>query len=96
MAHLKGTYRQEMEAFKKAGLVLDYKIYQVPPRSPQDPNLILTVTYPNFAALDHAADYDAITAKIEGSLKAADNAFGERGAIREVLGTELMQELVLK
>lgn len=96
IAHLNGAYKQEMEAFKKAGLVLEYKIYEVAPRRPEDPNLILTVTYPNYAALDHTAEYDAITAKIEGSLKAADNAYGERGSIRQVLGTELIQELILK
>jgi hypothetical protein len=96
IAHLNGTYKQEMEAFKKAGLVTEYRIYQVAPRHPEDPNLILTVTYPNYAALDKNADYDAITAKIEGSLKAADTAYGSRGSVREVLGSELVQELILK
>src|ERR1700733_16338060 len=61
--YLKGNYTQEMEAFKKAGLVTGYKIYQVAPRPPEDPNLILTVTYPNYAALDHNADFVAITTK---------------------------------
>jgi len=96
IAHLNGTYRQEMEALKKAGLVTEYRIYRVPPRHPQDPNLILTVTYPNYAALDHNADFDAITAKIEGSLKQADASYGARESIREVLGSELIQELILK
>jgi hypothetical protein len=96
IAYLNGSYRQETEAFKKAGLVTEYRIYQVPPRHPQDPNLILTVTYPNYAALDHNADFDAITAKIEGSLKQADASYGARESIREVLGSELIQELILK
>ena len=96
IAHLNGTYKQEMEAFKKAGLVTEYRIYQVAPRHPQDPNLILTVTYPNYAALDHHADYDSITTKIEGSLKQADASYGARESIREVLGSELIQELILK
>jgi hypothetical protein len=96
IAYLNGNYKQEMEAFKKAGLVTEYRIYQVAPRHPQDPNLILTVTYPNYAALDHNADYDAITTKIEGSLKQAGASYGARESIREVLGSELVQELILK
>ena len=96
IAHLSGTYRQELEADKKAGLVTDYRIYEVAPRHPEDPNLILTVTYPNYAALDRVADFEAITAKVEGSVKASDKAFGERGSIRDVLGSELVRELILK
>jgi hypothetical protein len=96
IAYLNGTYKQEMEAYKKAGLVTEYRIYQVAPRHPQDPNLILTVTYPNYGALDHHAEFDAVTAKIEGSLKQADASYGSRESVREVLGSELIQELILK
>jgi hypothetical protein len=94
--YLKGNYTQEMEAFKKAGLVTGYKIYQVAPRRPEDPNLILTVTYPNYAALDHNADFDAITTKLEGSLKQAQEGYSGRESIRVVLGSELIQELIPK
>ena len=38
--YLKGNYTQQMEALTKAGLVTGYKIYQVTPRRPEDPNLI--------------------------------------------------------
>jgi len=34
------------------------------------------VTYPNPAALDHDADFDAVTTKVEGSAKAAATAYG--------------------
>jgi hypothetical protein len=96
MAHLNGPYKQEMEALKKSGLVTEYRIFQVTPRRPEDPNLILTVTYPNYGALDHHADFDAITTKLQGSLKQADSSYGARESVREVLGSELIQELILK
>lgn len=96
IAYLGATYKQQMDALKKSGLVTEYRIYQVAPRNPQDPNLILTVTYPNYAALDHNADFDAVTAKVQGSLKQADAAYGSRNSVREVLGSELVQELILK
>jgi hypothetical protein len=96
ITYLKGNYTQEMEAFKKAGLVTSYKIYQVAPRHPEDPNLILSVTYPNYAALDHNADFDAIATKINGSLKQAEEGYASRESIRVVLGSELIQELIPK
>ena len=96
MNYLKGTWRQEHEAEKKAGLILDYRIYGVSPRTPEDANLILTVTFPNYAALDRQSEFEAIAMKVEGSMKDADKAFAERGSIRKVLGSELVKELILK
>jgi hypothetical protein len=76
--------------------VTAYKIYQVTPRRLEDPNLILTVTYPNYAALDHNADFDAVSIKLNGSLKQAQEAYGTRESIRVILGSELIQELIPK
>lgn len=94
LRYLNGPYRLEQEALKKAGIILDYHIYAATPHNPSDPNVILTVTYPNYAALDRGDDIDAITAKVEGSLKTADKAASERNSYREVIGSELIQELV--
>jgi hypothetical protein len=96
MNYLKGTWRDEHEAEKKAGLVLDYRVYTISPRSPDDANLILTVTFPNYAALDRQADFEAIAQKVEGSMKEQDKGFADRGSIRKVLGSALTQELILK
>ncbi|HKY89805.1 MAG TPA: hypothetical protein VJM11_02150, partial [Nevskiaceae bacterium] len=70
--------------------------YGVSPRSPEDPNLILSVTFPNFAALDRVSDFEAIAQKIEGSKKEQDKAFADRGSMRKILGSHLVQELILK
>ncbi|HVT37161.1 MAG TPA: hypothetical protein VHE37_16360 [Nevskiaceae bacterium] len=96
MAYLDSTWKTEQEALKKAGLILDYRVYGATPHSPHDANLVLTITYPNYAALDRTAEFEAVTAKVEGSLKASDKAFGDRDSIREILGDELVQELMLK
>jgi hypothetical protein len=52
MKFLATTYRTLMEANKTAGLILDYSIYSTMPRSPKDPDVVLTIVYPNMAALD--------------------------------------------
>ncbi len=96
MQHLGGAYRKQMQAFQKAGLVLDYKVYSTTPRTPADPDVILTVVYPNYAALDKTAEFDALSQQVAGTITAQNKAFGDRGAIREVLGGMLTQEMILK
>ncbi|HLX25018.1 MAG TPA: hypothetical protein VKR38_16845 [Usitatibacter sp.] len=96
MQHLGGTYRKQMQAFQKAGLVLDYKVYAATPRTPADPDVILTVVYPNYAALDKNADFDALSQQVAGTITTQNKAYGDRGAIREVLGGMLTQEIILK
>ncbi|MEJ1965381.1 MAG: hypothetical protein WDO56_29115 [Gammaproteobacteria bacterium] len=89
--------KQEMEAMKKAGVILSYAVYAPTPRSPQEPDLILTVEYKNMAALDNLNEkVDPIDAKIFGSIKAADQSNIDRGKLREVLGSEIVRELKLK
>lgn len=96
MKFLATTYRTLMEADKKAGLILDYAIYSAAPRSPQDPDLLLTITYPNMAALDRSEEADAVAVKTVGSMAAQSQAAIDREALREVLGTELVRKLILK
>lgn len=96
MKYLDGPYKAVMEAQKKAGLVTGYQVFENQARSPHDADLILTVTYANMAALDRSDEADAVSAKVMGSRTEQDKAFGERGAMREVLGGRLIRELILK
>jgi hypothetical protein len=96
MTYLSGPWRQLQESLKKAGVITEYHVFAASPRSPADPNVILTVTYPNHAALDRIDDIDAAIVKTYGSLKDADKGVVERGAIRKELGGELIQEMVFK
>lgn len=96
MKFLDTTYKAVMEANKKAGLILGYKVYSAQPRTPRDPNLILTVAFANMAALDKTDEADTVAAKVMGSMDVQDKAAMDREALREVLGSELVRELVLK
>ena len=96
MKFLATTYRTLMEANKKAGLIQDYGIYQATPRSPQDPDLLLTTTYPNMAALDRNEEAEALSVKTVGSMASQTQAAIDREAIREILGSELLRKLNLK
>jgi hypothetical protein len=97
MKFLNGAYKRAMEEEKKAGIILDYGVYEAFPRNPHDPDIILTVTFKNWAAFDGLRDkVDPIEAKIYGSMDASNKAAVDRDKVREVLGGEVIQKLHLK
>lgn len=96
MKYLATTYKTIMEANKKAGLIAGYGVYSAMARTPQDPDLILTTIYPNMAALDKSEEAEAIAEKIAGNAAAQSKGAIDRESMRELLGSELIRELVLK
>ena len=98
MAYLKDSYKPLLEAQKKAGLILDYGVYATTPRRPDDPNLYLSVMYPNMASFDGLEDKtEPLVSKVLGQTRAqGEKAYADRGTMREILGSELLRELKLK
>jgi len=96
MKFLDTAYKANMEAQKKAGLIVGYNVYNATPRSPHDPDLILTVTFPNMAALDKTDEFEAVMAKVVGPASVQNKGAVDRESIREILGSELDRELILK
>ena len=64
---LTSTWKPTMEAKKKAGLIVDYKVFSARPKSPDEPNVMLMLTYKNMAGLDRAAEEEAVADKVIGS-----------------------------
>ena len=93
---LNSTWKPTMEATKKAGLIIDYKVFRSFPKSPGQPNVILMITYRNMAALDKRSELEAVAKEVIGSTKVQNKARVGRGDYRKVLGTELIREVVLK
>ncbi|HWX32853.1 MAG TPA: hypothetical protein VNZ53_36160 [Steroidobacteraceae bacterium] len=97
MKWLDTTGKQIRDDEKKAGLIVDYAVYQAQPRSPHDPDLYLVITYKNMAALDGLSDrIEPLQKKIWGTREAAAKASADRESMREVLGSELVRQLDLK
>ena len=97
MAYIAGPYRELMDAQKKAGLIVGWAVYATRARTPQEPDLYLVTTYTNMAALDNFEDKVApYIDKVYGSRKKSNEKFAARETMREVLGSELIQELILK
>jgi hypothetical protein len=101
MKWVTSTWAPTMEAAKKAGLIIDYKVLRASPKLADDPNVYLEITFKNMAAYagdigDQADAFEAVTERVICSSACQDQARVHRNEIRKVLGTELTREVVLK
>jgi hypothetical protein len=101
MKWVTSTWRPTMEAAKKAGLIIGYKVFQSEPKSPDDPNVYLEITFKNMAAYagdigDQADAFEAVTEKVICSAECQNQARVHRNEIRKVLGIEVTREIVFK
>jgi hypothetical protein len=101
MAWVTSTWVPTMEAAKKAGLIIGYKVFRASPKSPDQPNVYLEITFKNMAAyagdIGDAADaFEAVTEKVICSSACQNEARVHRNEFRKVLGTEVIRELVFK
>jgi hypothetical protein len=93
---LNSTWKPTMEAMKKAGLIIDYKVFRATPKSPDQPNIYIWITYKNMAALDKGAELEDVAKKVIGSTEVQNKARVGRNQYRKVLGIEYVRELILK
>jgi hypothetical protein len=98
---LNSKWKPTMEAAKKAGLIIDYKVCRSSPKSPDQPNMFLMITFKDMAAYagdigDKAVEMDAVAEKVIGSTEVQNKARVARNEYRTVLGTEVMREIILK
>jgi hypothetical protein len=94
---LNSTWKPTMEATKKAGLIIDYKVFRLTAKSPDQPNIILAITYKNAAAaLDKGVELEAVAKKVICSTECQNKARVGRNEYRKVLGSEYIRELILK
>lgn len=97
MSWLASDWKKLNEEYKKAGIILESHVYALRARTPHDADLMLCIVYKNMAALDNLDDRtEAIDAKFWGTRKKANEATVSRESMREVLGSELVQEMLLK
>ncbi len=95
MHYLAGPYRAVMEENKKAGLVLRWAIYGNQARDPRDADLILSVTYPDLATSEKIEAFEAAARTMGTQTQQAQKSI-DREAMREVLGSQRVRELVFK
>src|SRR5207244_9051597 len=93
---LNSTWKPTMEATKKAGIIIDYKVFSSTPPSPDHPDIILWITYKNMAALDRGVEEEDVAKKVIGSTEFQNKARVGRNEYRKILRREYIRELILK
>ena len=94
---LNSTWKPTMEAMKKAGLIIDYKVFSATPKSPDQPNIYLWITFKNAAAaLDKGVELEDVAKKVICNTECQNKARVARSEYRKVLGNEYIRELILK
>jgi len=94
---LNATWKPTMEAMKQAGLIIAYKVVRATPRAPDQPNIILMITFKDgAAALDKSAEQEEVAKTVIGSTEFQNKARVGRNQYRRVLGIEYVRELILQ
>jgi hypothetical protein len=101
MAWVTSTWLPTMQALKKAGIIVDYKVFQSSPKSPDDANVYLEITFKNMAAYagdigDQADAFEAVTEKVICSSACQNQARVHRNELRTFLGVEVTREIIFK
>jgi hypothetical protein len=97
LTSLRQSSKPLLDEEKRTGVIVDYKVFlKETNNNPQDWDIALAVEYKNHAALDGlAAKGEAARDKIMGKQQAQQLA-EKRQEIREVVSSELLQEIMLK
>ncbi len=94
---IKANWRRSMDVQVEAGHVVSYGMYTVVSPREGEPDLILRVTYPNWATFDLSPDYwDELMVNTFGSQDEAREAGIKREELRTIGSEMLLQELKFK
>jgi hypothetical protein len=98
LTSLRQSTKPFIEEQKKQGMITDYKVFlKQTKNNPEDWDICVAIQYKNWAALDGAtAKGESVRDKILGGKTQALELNEKRGEIREIISSELLQEIVLK
>ncbi len=98
LTSLRQSSKPILEEQKRQGMIVDYKIFlKETKNNPEDWDLCLAVEYKNHAAMDGlAAKGEMVRDKILGGKGPAQQLNEKRAEIRELISSELLQEIFLK
>jgi hypothetical protein len=98
LASLRQATKPLIEEEKKQGLVTDYKVFLKQTKNgPEDWDICVAIQYKNWAALDGAtAKAEGVRDKILGGKQQGQELGEKRQEIREIITSDLLQEIYLK
>jgi hypothetical protein len=98
LTSLRQSSKPLLEEQKRQGTIMDYKLFlKETKNTPEDWDVCLAIEYKNHAAMDGlAAKGEALRDKTLGGKGPAQQLTDKRAEIREVISSELLQEILLK
>ena len=98
LTSLRQSTKPLLEEEKRQGMIVDYKVFFKETKSnPEDWDICVAIQYKNNAALDGlTAKGEAVRDKIMGGKQPAQQVSEKRAEIREIISSELLQEVFLK
>lgn len=98
LTSLRQSTKPLIEEEKRQGVIMDYKVFLKETKAnPEDWDIAVAIEYKNHAALDGlAAKGEAARDKILGGKQAAQQLGEKRSEIREIITSDLLQEVFLK
>lgn len=98
LTSLRQNTKPLLDEQKRQGIIMDYKVFlKETSNSPQDWDIAVAVQYKNHAAMDGlTAKGEAIRDKILGGKQKEQQVAQQRVDIREIVASELLQEVILK
>lgn len=94
---LSNVWRRYLDAQKRDGFVLSYKMLNVNFTRDEEPDLILMVEFKNWAAFDQGVEYfEKLATELQGSTKNARVANINREELRNLRGGLVAQEIKFK
>lgn len=98
LTSLRQSSKPLLEEQKRQGMIMDYKIFLKQTKSGLDDwDICLAVEYKNYAAMDGlTAKGEMLRDKILGGKQPAQQLSDKRAEIREVISSDLLQEIILK
>jgi hypothetical protein len=98
LTSLRKSTKPLLDEQKKQGVILDYKVFLKETKAnPEDWDITIALQFKNHAALDGlAAKGEELRDKIMGGKQVMQEVTDKRNEIRELLTSDLMQEVMLK
>jgi hypothetical protein len=98
LTSLRQSTKPLIEEEKKQGVIMDYKVFLKQTKSsPEDWDIAVAIEYKNYAAMDGlAAKGESARDKILGGKAQGQQLNDKRAEIREIIASDLLQEIFLK
>ena len=98
LSNLRQGAKVAYDEAKRQNAIMDYKVFiKQTKENPQDWDIAIALLFRNHAQMDGlAAKMEGVRDKVLGGKQAAQQAAEKRTEIREVVATELIQEVTLK